>query len=262
MRLSSYTITPADTLVVSVTLCNAGHRPATEVVQVYVRDVAASVPRPDRELKAFAKVKGLLPGGPDTTVHLSLPPRAFAFYDIDAGAWRAEPGIFEILVGASSVDLRLVAQVELVETAPRAGARGKRRSSEGTSRHARPENPAWLDDAALARRGLAYAAPDLPTPYHANCTFEEISHSSWLAYGLFLVAVRVARFGARLQGGSMGDAETAARIVSGGLRCMTLANALCMSGGSFGPKAVDVTVHLLNREWRKAARRLCGLGNS
>ena len=50
-----------------------------EVVQVYVRPLSSSVHRPDRELRAFAK-RHLDPTG-QATLHFTLPPRAFAYYD-------------------------------------------------------------------------------------------------------------------------------------------------------------------------------------
>ena len=58
-----------------------------EVVQVYVRPLSSSVHRPDRELRAFAK-RHLDPTG-QATLHFTLPPRAFAYYDTLASDWYA-----------------------------------------------------------------------------------------------------------------------------------------------------------------------------
>ena len=68
-------------------------------------DVEATVPRPPRELKGFAKV--WLEPGESRTVALRLGWRDLAFFDEAAGAWTVEPGVFQVLVGASSRDLRL-----------------------------------------------------------------------------------------------------------------------------------------------------------
>ena len=58
-----------------------------EVVQVYVRPLSSSVHRPDRELRAFAK-RHLDPTG-QASLHFTLPPRAFAYYDTLASDWYA-----------------------------------------------------------------------------------------------------------------------------------------------------------------------------
>jgi beta-glucosidase len=85
---------------VSVEVTNTGARAGREVVQLYVRPLNAPVTRPDRELKAFAKVA--LGPGESTTVTLTLDGRSFAHWDTDRRAWWAAPGPYEILVGSSS----------------------------------------------------------------------------------------------------------------------------------------------------------------
>ncbi len=98
----------------SLQISNAGERPGAEVVQVYVRPLKPPVSRPDKELKAFAKVA--LAPGETRTVTLSLGPRAFAYYDADAKGWRAAKGRYEILVGASSRDIRLTGSVDVASS--------------------------------------------------------------------------------------------------------------------------------------------------
>ena len=73
---------------VEVTVTNTGERAGSDVVQLYVRDVESSVYRPDRELRAFAKVH--LEAGGSETVRMSLDERAFAFYDVEESRWRVE----------------------------------------------------------------------------------------------------------------------------------------------------------------------------
>ncbi|QFZ21468.1 glycoside hydrolase family 3 C-terminal domain-containing protein [Saccharothrix syringae] len=96
---------------VSVVVTNAGDRRGKEVVQVYVSDDEASVFRPERELRAFAKVD--LAPGESTRVVLPLDSRAFAFWHTGVGRWVVEPGGFTVLVGASSRDIRCRAGVRL-----------------------------------------------------------------------------------------------------------------------------------------------------
>ncbi|MDX1649383.1 MAG: phosphate acyltransferase, partial [Myxococcota bacterium] len=95
----------------SVTLRNVGARKGSEVVQLYVHDREASVPRPEQELRAFARVE--LAPGERRRVRLPLPARAFAFWDETRRAWTAEAGDYEIRVGRSSRDLPLRAGFRL-----------------------------------------------------------------------------------------------------------------------------------------------------
>ncbi|MGC8781628.1 MAG: glycoside hydrolase family 3 C-terminal domain-containing protein, partial [Anaerolineae bacterium] len=98
-------------MAVSITVKNVGTRAGKEVVQLYVRDVASSLPRPPKELKRFAKIS--LAPGEAQTVRFELDERALAFYDPDRKAWIAEPGEFEVLIGSSSRDIRARAMFRL-----------------------------------------------------------------------------------------------------------------------------------------------------
>ncbi len=90
---------------VSFDVRNTGHRMAAEIAELYVGDSHASVPRPVKELKGFAKVNLK----PDETrrVTLTLNRRAFSFYDAAKKDWNAEPGDFTIFVGGSSDKIQL-----------------------------------------------------------------------------------------------------------------------------------------------------------
>jgi beta-glucosidase len=94
---------------VRVRLDNKGQRRGTEVVQVYVRALESPVERPDRELAGFVKV-AVDPGKPET-VELELDAAAFRYWDVDTKGWRSDPGRYEVLVGASSRDIRATAEI-------------------------------------------------------------------------------------------------------------------------------------------------------
>lgn len=106
-----------ETVTVGVTVRNAGSRAGKEVVQLYVGDEEASVPRPRKELKGFEKIE--LAPGESKTVSFTLDARAFAFWDTAASRWRAEQGTYALHLGSSSADIRATVRVELSETAPR-----------------------------------------------------------------------------------------------------------------------------------------------
>ncbi|NBZ89620.1 beta-glucosidase [Stagnihabitans tardus] len=86
---------------VTATVTNTGAREGTTVVQVYVGDPVASLPRPEKELKAFAKLT--LAAGQSRRITLDLPPRAFAFWQ---DGWVVEAGEFVVSTGFSAADLR------------------------------------------------------------------------------------------------------------------------------------------------------------
>jgi beta-glucosidase len=92
---------------VACTLRNTGAVTGAEVVQLYVEDREASLPRPPRELKGFEKV--LLDPGETRRLTFRLTPDDLAFYDPAAGRWVAEPGAFTANLGTSSRRLPLQA---------------------------------------------------------------------------------------------------------------------------------------------------------
>jgi beta-glucosidase len=97
---------------VTFDITNTGDRAGADVAQLYVQDVESSVPRPLKELKGFKKV--YLEPGQQETVKMGLDWKDLAFFDEDKGEWVAEPGMFKILVGASSRDIRLTEDLELL----------------------------------------------------------------------------------------------------------------------------------------------------
>ncbi len=96
---------------VTASVKNTGKRAGAEVVQLYVSDEEARVPRPEKELKDYAKV--WLEPGESKTVEFILDSEAFEFYDMDLHRFTVEPGVFNILLGASSRDIRLTTAVTL-----------------------------------------------------------------------------------------------------------------------------------------------------
>jgi beta-glucosidase len=114
LRLSTNKLEPDQSLSMSLDITNTSTRAGQEIVQVYVRDVTASVHRPNKELKDFSKVT--LEPGETKTVTITLEKEAFAFWDDLQHAWVAEAGEFEVLIGSSSQDIRARASTELAQT--------------------------------------------------------------------------------------------------------------------------------------------------
>lgn len=101
LQLSAQSIRPNGRVVVSVEVENAGQRAGDEVVQLYLRDVSASVTRPVRELKGFQRVT--LRPGERRRLEFTLTPELLAFYNRDMH-FVVEPGEFKVMVGTSSAD--------------------------------------------------------------------------------------------------------------------------------------------------------------
>ncbi|MCR5418765.1 MAG: glycoside hydrolase family 3 C-terminal domain-containing protein [Lachnospiraceae bacterium] len=111
LKVSKDSLSDTDTLTVSVDVTNSGKVAGSEIVQLYVADPVSDVIRPVKELKGFAKVT--LEPGETKTATFTLDKRAFAYYETKINDWYAESGEYEILVGASSRDIRCRAKVKL-----------------------------------------------------------------------------------------------------------------------------------------------------
>jgi beta-glucosidase len=103
-----------DGLTVSVDVTNTGSVAGKEIVQVYVHDKDCTLSRPPKELKGFAKVA--LEPGETKRVVIPLDFRSFAFYHPRYHTWITEDGEFEILIGASSQDIRHTLTTTLIST--------------------------------------------------------------------------------------------------------------------------------------------------
>lgn len=96
---------PADgSITVTVPVTNTGSRGGKETVQLYIRDVKTTLPRPLKELKAFRKVT--VAPGETVEVKFEISPDDLKYFDDTLHRWVADPGDFEVLIGASSTDIR------------------------------------------------------------------------------------------------------------------------------------------------------------
>ena len=116
LQLSSRELGLDGALQVNLDVTNVGTVSGKEIVQLYVKDVHAKLPRPHKELKAFAKVS--LEAGETKTVSLTLDERAFSYYDPAYSQWLIEAGEFEILVGSSSRNIHLSQTLTVTESTP------------------------------------------------------------------------------------------------------------------------------------------------
>jgi beta-glucosidase len=100
LKISPAVIRPEGRVTVEFKITNTGSVAGEEVAQLYTRDVEASVPRPEKELKGFSKIA--LKPGESRSVRIRVTGRDLGFWDIQQHNWKTEPGEFRILVGGSS----------------------------------------------------------------------------------------------------------------------------------------------------------------
>jgi beta-glucosidase len=109
LTFSSDRLEEGKKLNVSLKVKNIGNMEGKEVIQIYVRDVISTVRRPLKELKGFQKV--LLQPGEEKLMEFTLEWNDFAFYSSVYHKWMVEEGAFEIMIGASSRDIRLCGKI-------------------------------------------------------------------------------------------------------------------------------------------------------
>ena len=218
-------------LEVCVDITNSGPCAGAEIVQLYVRDVEASVYRPDRELKAFRKL--YLGAGETATCTLVLDRRSFAFFDIGADDWVVEPGAFELLVGASCTDIRQSINIDL----------------NGDTRRNAPKTHetqyVTMTDNELAARGLQVTVAESVKPYHANTTLADIQHH-WL--GKRIVAMVFKAIESTL-GPTKTDSPVMIKMRNEMVLSMRLNTVRILSGGAFSEKRFRLLLDLLNNRW-------------
>jgi beta-glucosidase len=101
----------AEGVTITVDVTNTGDRTGSELVQLYVRPPVSALERPDKELRAFAKLR-LMPGE-KRTASLVVRPRDLSYFDERIGAFRAIAGRYEFLVAANALDIRSAVAIEL-----------------------------------------------------------------------------------------------------------------------------------------------------
>ena len=112
LQLSKKVMKKNEQIEVSVTISNIGKYDGEEIVQLYIKDKVGSIVRPVLELKDFKKIK--IKAGESSTIKFTIDKEKLSFYNQQL-QWDAEIGDFEVMIGASSKDIRLKSDFELVK---------------------------------------------------------------------------------------------------------------------------------------------------
>ncbi len=92
-------------------ITNTGKCDGAEIAQLYISLPGAEVFRPEKELKGFAKV--FLKAGETKSVNIAFNDMTFRYWNVKDEAWAVEGGIYKVLVGSSSADIRLAADMSV-----------------------------------------------------------------------------------------------------------------------------------------------------
>ena len=172
----AYSDLKADENGVSLTVTNTGSCAGAEVVQLYVAKPDAKVFRPVKELKGFTKVQ--LEAGESKTVTIPLDDKAFRYWNVATDRWEVEGGSYQLLVGASSADIRLSAAVTVAGTGAPDPYAGK------ALEHYRTAQVQSVPDAEFEAL-LGHAIPENKVRIDRNMTLGEMGHGrspiGWLA---------------------------------------------------------------------------------
>ncbi len=261
---------------------------AKEVVQLYIKPISSSVYRPHHELKGFSKIE-VAPGSTET-VEFVLDERAFSYYDIGWRDWVVEEasGGFEVRVGTSSRDIRLTEIMNF--------STGRKPSELATKSYppsiqnanlylAEQDNQRLVvDDEIFAKRFGNTTSSEVNSNSKNTLTYQPpgdvsnslkknkdvlTTHSSTATITrntLIVDAAKISRLGSVLmfvsymvakQEVKEGPTKTRElRMIRANLENVPLRSLVVFSQGNLTFKTLDVLIHVMNGEYRKALRRL------
>ena len=234
LKLSKQEMSDEDTLAVTFTVKNTGSVDGAEVAQLYVHDQESTVYRPEKELRGFQKV--FLKAGEEKEITLNLGKRAFAFYHVAAGDWTVESGAFDILVGASSRDIRLKETVTVTA------------KQEAQMPDYRKTAPAYYTADLAGMKGEQFAAvygDKLPNPemdrtkkIDIYCCLNDARHTKWGGKICNLIESIMSKMGSDANGDGKMLAAMATQI--------PIRNFIAMSMGVFSPEMAEGLLQILN----------------
>lgn len=234
IKLSSDNIKDTDTVTVSFKIKNTGDVDGAEIAQIYVADKESTIFRPVKELRGFKKV--FLKAGEEKEVSVELSKRAFAFYNVEINDWMVETGEFDILVCASSRDVRLSQTMTVTSTV------------DAAIPDYRAAAPAYYTADLDAMKGDQFAAvygaalpssePDTTKKIDIYCCLNDARHTKWGGKICRLIEGIMSKMGSAENGDGKMLAAMATQI--------PVRNFIAMSMGVFSPEMADGLLMMLN----------------
>lgn len=234
LKLSKKNIKDTDTLKVTFKVKNTGDRAGAEVAQVYVSDTESTVYRPVKELKGFKKI--FLEPGEEKTVTVELDKRAFAFWNTAIGDWYVESGAFDILVGASSRDIRLQAGVKVTSSDPDAAVPNDRENLPAYYSGDIQNVPDAQFEALLGRPiPNPVRDPNLPLDINSSLELAENTAAGKVINGMIRTVIKA------IAGGASNEGMMLAMATQIPIRCF-----VSMSMGVFSEDMAQALLDILN----------------
>lgn len=223
---------------VTVTVSNTGTVPGAGVVQLYIASPCSGLARPEKELKGFARVE--LQPGESKTVAFELDDRSFAVW---ADGWKIPAGTYGILVGASSRDIRL--QAELTVEGETVAAPDWQRGSWYETLKGTPTRAEW-------EQLMGHPVPVVPEPKKGSFTMDstcmEMRDSSFMMKIQYKVTESIV---AKSFGGKKDLSDPAYRMM---LTCATdcpMRSVVISSGGTMSDSLAKGMLHMANGRYLK-----------
>lgn len=232
LKVSGKSIKDTDTLNVTFKIKNTGSVAGAEVAQVYVADKESTIFRPKKELRGFKKV--FLEPGEEKEISIDLSKRAFAFWNVEIDDWCVESGEFDILVAASSRDIKLTETITVTST------------TECKIPDYKAVAPNYYNNiASITRDDFKAVYGELPSPERDttkkidiyNC-LDDASHTKWGKRICKLINKIMVKFGSAENGDGLMLAAMATQI--------PIRNFVAMSMGVFTPKMAEGLCKILN----------------
>lgn len=202
------------------------------MIQVYLRAVDSTLPRPSKELAGFARVS--LDAGEVAQVDIPLEPRVFAVWDAAAGRWVVEGGRYDILVGTSSVELH--DQVSITVD-----------SADTVTPEPHRAGPVATDAEFAELLGGSIPEAEGPRPFRRTSTVTELAASR---LGRMLGALMRRQMNRMIPSD---DDGTMRELLDGVIRGMPLRGMATMGQG-LTLAALDRLIAALNGQWLRAVR--------
>jgi beta-glucosidase len=248
IQISQPSLSPGETLDVSVSVSNTGSRLGKEVLQLYVSPPASAIFRPQKELKAFQKVE--LAPGESQTVHFELRHGDFAYWNAKIHAWHCEAGEYRLLLGTSAAESPLEATVVLVSDQPGVSVPDYTQSAPGY--YAYDSGVLQISDAAFE---AVYGSP-LPVDPQGEPRVYDLNSTLWDARNRIkgkVLAVILKRAGRKRASGGGEYQEANERIVDASIMDAPLRS---YAVGGVPMRVPEAIALLLNGKLFQAIRKL------
>jgi len=235
-----------EVLTITFKVKNIGEVYGKEIAQVYVKDLETTIFRPALELKGFEKIA--LDPGEEKTISITLDKRSFAYYNVELKDWIVETGVFQILVGGSSKDIKLHGDV-IVNSTGEFDELLNNKQIELPSYYTLDNYFDISDEEFFSLYGKEIIInQEVRKPFSRNSTFDQI-RSRWIGNLLFKIIKRETN---KL----LADNPKQARMMQSVVKEMPLRNMLMLGIAPNGYNTIDGFLLILNRHFFKGLSKM------